>query len=94
MHWGEGSVFVGATAITFAGRLAPGPNYKLYLSPEFVETETDFQRLKPTMVQVGDVKTFENFVVPVAAMIDPARYTTVIIWCEAFNQFITSARYR
>ena len=94
LHWGEGSVFVGATAITFAGRLAPGPNYKLYLSPEFVETKTDFQRSKPTMVQVGDVKTFENFVVPVAAMIDPARYTTVIIWCEAFNQFITSARYR
>jgi hypothetical protein len=94
LHWGEGNVFVGAKAITFTGRLAPGPNYKLYLSPEFVETEADFRRLKSAMVQVGDVKTFENFVVPVAGTIDPSRYTTVIVWCEAFSQFITSARYR
>jgi hypothetical protein len=94
LHWGEGSVFVGSKAITFTGRLAPGPNYKLYLSPEFVETEADFQRLKPTMVQVGDVRTFENFVVPVAGTLDPSRYTTVIVWCEAFSQFITAARYR
>ena len=27
------------------GKLAPGPDYKLYLSPEFVETEADFKRL-------------------------------------------------
>jgi Electron transfer DM13 len=94
LHWGEGQVLVGAKAITFTGRLAPGPNYKLYLSPEFVETEADFQRLKPTMIQVGDVKTFENFIVPIAGTVDPSRYTTVIVWCEAFGQFITSARYR
>jgi hypothetical protein len=94
LHWGEGDVLVGAKAITFTGRLAPGPNYKLYLSPEFVETEADFRRLKPTMVQVGDIKTFETFAVPVPSTIDPSRYTTVIVWCEAFSQFITSARYR
>ncbi|MGH6622665.1 MAG: DM13 domain-containing protein [Burkholderiaceae bacterium] len=94
LHWGEGDVFISARTIAFAGRLAPGPNYKLYLSTEFVETEADFRRLKPTMVQVGDVRTFENFAVPVASTIDPSGYTTVIVWCEAFNQFITSARYR
>lgn len=94
LHWGEGTVAVGPRAIALAGRIAPGPDYKLYLSPEFVETEADFARLKPQMARVGDVKTFENFVVAVPAGIDPARYTAVIVWCESFSQFITAARYR
>lgn len=94
LHWGEGTVTVGAQQVVFTGRLAPGPDYKLYLSPEFVETEADFQRLKSTMQRVGDVKTFENFIVPLPPGVDPARHTSVIVWCETFNQFITAARYR
>ena len=94
LHWGEGRVTVGKEAITLAGRLAPGPDYKLYLSPEFVETEAEFLRLKPRMVRVGEVKTFENFVVPVPATVDPSAYRAVIVWCERFGQFITAARYR
>ena len=82
LHWGEGTVTLGPKAITLAGRLAPGPDYKLYLSPQFVETETDFVRLKSSMTLVGDVRTFENFIVPVDAGTDYARYNTVIIWCE------------
>jgi hypothetical protein len=94
LHWGEGKVAIGKEAIALTGRLAPGPDYKLYLSPEFVETEADFNRLKPKMARVGDVKTFENFVVAVPASIDPAAYTAVIVWCETFGQFITAAKYR
>jgi hypothetical protein len=76
------------------GKLAPGPDYKLYLSPEFVETEADFNRLKPTMVRVGDVETFENFVVNIPPGINPLNFNSVIVWCESFGQFITSAKYR
>ena len=94
LHWGEGSVSVSRGAITLMGRIAPGPDYKLYLSPEFVETEADFNRLKAKMARVGDVKTFENFIVPLPESIDPKAYTTVIVWCESFGQFITAARYR
>jgi hypothetical protein len=94
LHWGEGLVSVGARSISLAGKLAPGPDYKLYLSPEFVETEADFKRLKPRMQRVGDVRTFENFIVPVPEGIDPGRYTTVVVWCETFGQFITAAQYR
>ena len=94
LHWGEGTVSVGPRYITLMGRLAPGPDYKLYLSPEFVETEADFNRLKSTMVRVGDVKTFENFVVEVPPDIDPSKFTSVIVWCEAFGEFITSAKYQ
>jgi hypothetical protein len=94
LHWGEGTVSIGRTSIALAGELAPGPDYKLYLSPEFVETEADFKRLKPGMVRVADVKTFKNFLVPLPEGVDPARYTTVIVWCETFSQFITAAKYR
>lgn len=94
LHSGEGTVSVGRTSIALAGELAPGPDYKLYLSPEFVETEADFKRLKPTMVRVGDVRTFKNFLIPVPESVDPARYNTVIVWCETFGQFITAAKYR
>lgn len=93
-HWGEGTVSVGTKSITLMGKLAPGPDYKLYLSPEFIETEADFIRLKTTMARVGDVKTFENFVVDVPSDIDPSNFNSVIVWCESFGQFITSAKYR
>lgn len=94
LHWGEGVLSVAPDAISLAGRLAPGPDYKLYLAPEFVETEADFRRLKAAMVRVGDVRTFENFVVPVPPTVDVAQYRAVIVWCESFDQFITAARYR
>ena len=94
LHWGEGKVSIGDGNVGFIGKIAPGPDYKLYFSPEFVETEADFFRLKERMVRVGDVKTFENFIVPIPAGIDPADYVAVIVWCEAFSQFITAAKYR
>lgn len=94
LHFGEGTVSVGPRSIVFLGRLAPGPDYKLYLSPEFVETKADFVRLKPRMVRVGDIRTFDNFILPVPESIDPERYDTVIVWCERFSQFITAARYK
>jgi hypothetical protein len=94
LHWGEGELAVGPKVIALAGEVAPGPAYKLYLSPEFVETEADFQRLKPQMLRVGDVKTFKNFVVPLPEPVELERYNTVIVWCESFNQFISAAKYR
>ena len=65
-----------------------------YLSPTFVETEADFQRLKPSMLRVGDVKTFENFVVTLPAGVDLTKYAAVVVWCETFGEFITAARYQ
>ena len=94
LHWGEGTVSVSPRSIGLVGELAPGPDYKLYLSPEFVETEAEFHRLRPQMARVGDVKTFKNFLVAVPESVDTTRYNTVIVWCETFSQFITAARYR
>lgn len=94
LHWGEGMVSVSDNAISHEGKLAPGPDYKLYLSPEFVETEADFNRLKSSMTLVGEVKTFDNFLVQVPPGVDPSSFNTVIVWCESFGEFITSAQYQ
>lgn len=92
-HWGEGEFSISSTTISFMGKIAPGPDYKLYLSTEFVETEDEFNRLKSEMVQVADIKTFENFVVSLSDEIEPSRYRAAIIWCESFGQYITSGSY-
>jgi hypothetical protein len=72
LHWGEGKVSVASGLISHMGKLAPGPDYKLYLSPEFVETEVEFNRLKSKMALVGDVKTFNNFLVQVPPGVNPS----------------------
>jgi hypothetical protein len=94
LHWGEGTVTVGPAAVALQGKLAPGPDYKLYLSPEFVETDARFDQLKPRMRRIGDVKTFDGFAVPLPPGVDPAAYNTVVVWCETFGQFISAAKYR
>lgn len=94
LHWGEGTVSIGRGFVALQGEVAPGPDYKLYFSPEFVETEADFERVKPRMVRVGDVKVFENFIIPVPETVNPGQYNSVIVWCESFGEFITSARYQ
>jgi uncharacterized protein YciI len=94
LHWGEGTVSISARTVSLVGKIAPGPDYKLYLAPEFVETEAEFERVKPQSVRLGDVKSFENFVIDVPATVDVAQFTTAIVWCEAFSQFITAAQYR
>jgi hypothetical protein len=94
VHWGEGTVSIGRNQVALLGRVAPGPDYKLYLAPQFVDTKQDFLKVKAHSVRVGDVKTFDNFIVPVPQSIDVSRYTTVVVWCESFSMFITAAQYR
>jgi hypothetical protein len=94
LHWGDGKVSISSGYVTLLGKLSPGPEYKLYLSPEFVETEAEFEQMKSTMKLVGDVKTFDNFMVKVEPSIELSQFNTVVVWCEAFGEFITSAKYR
>ena len=92
LHWGEGIVSVSESAIAFEGELAPGPDYKVYLSPKFIETEQAFNDIKSELLRVGDVKTFDRFMVELPEGTDLNRFNTVVIWCETFGQFITSAK--
>jgi len=43
---------------------------------------------------VGDVKTFDGFVLPLAAGTPLDRFEAVVVWCEAFSMFITAGKYR
>jgi hypothetical protein len=94
LHWGEGKVAVGRKAVSLEGRVAPGPDYKLYLAPQFVDTKEGFLGIKAKAFRAGDVKTFENFVVPLSGQVDIEEYNTVVVWCETFSMFISSAKYR
>lgn len=46
LHWGEGEVSVTSMKLAHMGKLAPGPDYKLYLTNGFVEDEQGFNALK------------------------------------------------
>lgn len=94
VHWGEGELRVLSDKIAHEGRLAPGPDYKLYLAPEFVETKEGFLKIKEQSKRIGDVKTFDGFLLDVPPGVDVAQYTTAVVWCEAFSQFISAAKYR
>ncbi|BDT74268.1 hypothetical protein os4_38210 (plasmid) [Comamonadaceae bacterium OS-4] len=94
LHWGEGEIRVSRNRISHIGRLAPGPDYKLYLAPRFVDTKESFLQIKDESLRVGEVKTFNGFIVEVPAGIDVRDYNAVVIWCEAFAQFISAAEYQ
>ncbi|MEO1563718.1 MAG: DM13 domain-containing protein [Pseudomonadota bacterium] len=94
LHWGEGVISVSPTQIIHQGTLSPGPDYKVYLVPEFAEDEDEFNALKDRSVQIGDVKAFDGFILDIPATVDITAYNTVLVWCEAFGEFITAAQYR
>lgn len=95
LHWGQGRITLftegGSRFFVLQGEVSPGPNYKLYMTPAYVETEKDFLAIKADSAQVTDIKTFRNFRVRVPDHIDTDKYPAVLIWCERFRQFITSA---
>ena len=93
-HWGEGRVGVSKTQIAFDGEMAPGPNYQVYLTKEFVDDNASFERIKKDSLRVGEVKTFDRFLVDLPGNVDVNEYTTVVVWCERFSQFISAGQYR
>ncbi|KPD10963.1 DM13 domain-containing protein [Phaeobacter sp. 11ANDIMAR09] len=94
LHWGDGSISLSPERITHIGTLAPGPDYKLYLTPAFVEDEATFLALKSEAVRIGDVQMFNGLILDVPDGVDITRYNSVVIWCEAFGEFITAAQYQ
>lgn len=94
LHWGNGTLHFSADKIVHQGELAPGPDYKLYLVDTFVEDEESFLKIKDQAYFVGEIKTFDGFILETPTGTDLTRYTTAVIWCETFSEFITAAKYR
>lgn len=94
LHWGEGTISISASEIVHEGKLAPGPDYFVYLTREFVEHEDEFEPIKAQAQRIGAVKTFGGFLLSVPDGVDVSEFNTVVVWCESFGEFITAAKYR
>ena len=76
-----------------AGVLAPGPDYRIYLSRKFADTKSDFTKIKPQAVEITKLKTFSGpleFDLPEG--LNAHEFDNVIVWCETFSMYIASAR--
>ena len=92
LHWGDRTIMMNANKIWLDGTISPGPDYHLYLALVFVDDGVGFLVIKAESQQIGAVKAFENFALDLPPAIDLGEYDVVVIWCEAFKQFITAAR--
>ena len=94
LHWGEGTISITDSQVVHIGSLAPGPDYRLYLIPQKAENEAQFLAIKDNSARIGRIDTFGGFVLNIPQEIETEDYVGVLIWCEAFGEFLTSAIYR
>ena len=94
LHWAKGQISFSSTKIAFRGKISPGPDYKLYLTKKFVQTKTDFLKIKTQSIVIGEIKSFNGFIISIKNEIDLTSYNSVVIWCESFSQFISAAKYQ
>ncbi len=71
--------------------VGPGPKYKVLLSDKADIKNSDDVKAS-NFVDLGMIRAFkgsQNYSVP--ASVDPTRYKSVVIWCEAFGALISPA---
>ena len=95
LHWGEGTVRISSGKLIFEDdvKLAPGPDYRIYLSRKFAQTKSEFSKIKPQAVEIAKLRTFSGpleFELP--ADLNTNEYDNVVVWCETFSMYIASAR--
>ena len=94
LHWGDGKILISKEKILFQGDLSPGPNYKLYFTKTFVSDEEGFLHEQGNGLKIGSINSFNGFLLELPKDINLENYTSVVIWCESFSEFITAAQYR
>ena len=94
LHWAEGELYVNDNEIAFKGEVAPGPDYKIYLTKKQAVDKSSFLEMKKEAVLIGELKNFGNFRKSIPDSVNVNEFTTVQIWCERFSKFIGSAEYR
>ena len=95
LHWGEGDIRISSGQLVFEDnvKLAPGPDYRIYMTKKFVDNREDFKRIKSTALEISKLKNFSGpqaFDLPTDLNTD--EYDNVVVWCEAFSMYIASAR--
>ena len=72
--------------------LALGPDYRLYLNKTKITSKQVILDVKNKTLQIAPVKVLKNFLVDMPNSVSVDNYDAMIIWCEQFSAFITSAR--
>lgn len=93
-YWAEGELYVTDSEIAFKGQVAPGPDYKIYLTKAQAVDKNSFLEMKKEAVLIGELKNFGNFRKSIPDSVNVNEFTTVQIWCERFSKFIGSAVYQ
>ncbi len=94
IHYGQGRVSVYPDSVFLHDdfKVGPGPKFHVYLVPDAdVTPKTEVE--KTMFVDLGRLRAFQgsqNYAIPPG--IDPARYQSVVIWCEHFKVLISPAR--
>ena len=95
LHRGWGDITISDGTIKFHEnvKLTPGPDYRLYVIPTYTETESEFQAIKAGAIEIAQIKQFDGTQsFPIPDGLDVSGYEAVLIWCEAFKEFITVAK--
>ena len=72
--------------------MTPGPDYKLYRTPKYVDIKVGFEAIKAKIVSVGIIKAFENFGLPMPLSINANTYPAELARYEKFSMFISSTQ--
>ncbi|MGZ7459384.1 DM13 domain-containing protein [Pseudomonas sp. Ma2-10] len=94
LHWANGELYVSEHNLVFKGDVAPGPDYKIYLTKTQATDKESFLAIKKEAILVGELKNFGNFKKTIPDSVNVNEFTTVQIWCERFSKFIGSAKYQ
>lgn len=97
-HWGKGdvSIYEGEDLLEVFlesdFEVGPGPAYHVYLSNgNNIRKNDDFYNASNT--DIGQLKSFSGSqIYNVPTTLDFSTINSVVVWCEAFNQLITSAK--
>ncbi len=99
VHWGKGGVtlFKGAVFLEPDFEVGPGPKYHVYLSRSSAEgiskaEDKNAAAQEGLGLDLGQLRSFagsQRFEVPAGT--DLSQYSSVTVWCQAFNVLITIA---
>jgi hypothetical protein len=97
VHWGKGNTKIYKDGKQFEVfleknfQVGPGPAFHVYLSESSdIKSNADFK--KSVNYDLGNLKSFKSSqVYQVPQNIDMKKIKSVVIWCQAFSQLITTA---
>jgi hypothetical protein len=81
LHCVDGVIMANADQIWLDGEISPGPDYRLYLTPKYVETGAEFLQIKADSTQIGPIKAVENFALDIPADVEASNFPAVLNWC-------------